>query len=183
VSLLEEVAGRAKRERGSHWAYGSDELYLVAGLPLPPPDRYDGFEQLENGVGSVRYLQERVAGLRAELAGSRIGVFTGSAMGRLMPQVLSHVGAATGAECDLIVLENDLFGASVTTAGLVPGRAFVDALRDREDLDLALIPAESVNEDGHFIDDVTAEQLSEAAPTEVRFSYDFRDVLSREAEE
>jgi putative radical SAM enzyme (TIGR03279 family) len=178
VAILEEFAKLARAERGSYWAYGSDELYIVADIPLPAAERYDEFEQLENGVGSVRFLQQRVELLHTDLRGLRIAVFTGSAMGLLMPQVLQTVAETTGADCELVVLVNPLFGPSVTTAGLLPGSAFLSALRNHTDLDLALVPAEAVNDDGLFIDDVAMTQLKATGSIEVRPSYDFHDVLS-----
>lgn len=178
---VERFAARARGERDSHWVYGSDDLYLVAGVPLPPAARYDGFEQVENGVGSVRYLQGRIAaeadGLAA-LTGRRIAVLTGTAMGRLMPQVLHVLRARTGGTYELMPLTNALFGPSVTSAGLLPGRAFVTALGARADLDLALLPAESVNADGRFVDDMSADALQAAVPVEIRLSYHFTDALS-----
>ena len=101
-------------------------------------------------------------------------------MGPLMPQVLAPLTAATGAVFELLVLENTLFGASVTTAGLLPGAAFLAALKDRADLDLALLPAEAVNDDLRFLDDVDARELAEDLPVPVTFSYDFADALAGE---
>jgi putative radical SAM enzyme (TIGR03279 family) len=180
IELIDEQSAIARQDRGRHWAYGADELYLRAGVELPPAEIYDDFEQVENGVGSVRWLQRRIAaeadGL-AEWAGRRIGVVTGTAMGQLMPMVLEPLGAATGASFELIALENSLFGASVTTAGLLPGQAFADALRTRGDLDLVLLPGESVNDDGLFIDSMSLAALRAQVPTEVRLSKDFADAL------
>ncbi len=183
VHVVGRFAARALRERSHRWVHGSDELYLRAGAPLPPAEWYGDFEQVENGVGSVRYLQHRVAaaGPLPELRGRRIGVLTGTAMGRLMPEVLRSLEAATGAHFDLLVLDNPLFGPSVTTAGLLPGRAFAAALAGRSDLDLALLPAEAVNDDGAFLDDVEVHELAAAAPVEVRLSYDFADALGATA--
>jgi NifB/MoaA-like Fe-S oxidoreductase len=76
---------------------------------------------------------------------------------------------------------NSLFGASVTTAGLLPGAALRKALRDRDDLDLALIPGESLNDDGLFIDSVSLASLSAELPMEVRASRDFADALQEPA--
>jgi putative radical SAM enzyme (TIGR03279 family) len=179
VHVVERFAERALRERSQRWVHGADELYLSAGLPLPPAEWYEDFDQVENGVGSVRYLQHRVAaaGPLPGLRGQRIGVLTGTAMGRLMPEVLRSLQAATGARFDLLVLENPLFGPSVTTAGLLPGKAFAAALSGRADLDLALLPAEAVNDDGVFIDDLHVHDLAAASPVEVRLSHDFADAL------
>ncbi len=180
IGLIDERSAAARRERGRHWAYGADELYLRAEVELPPAEIYDDFDQVENGVGSVRWLQRRIAaeadGL-SEWSGRRIGVVTGTAMGRLMPMVLEPLRAATGASFELIALENPLFGTSVTTAGLLPGQAFADALRARGDLDLVLLPGESVNDDGLFIDSMSLAALRAEVPAEVRLSKDFADAL------
>jgi NifB/MoaA-like Fe-S oxidoreductase len=181
ITQVHRAAERAAAERGIRWAHGSDELYLAAGRDLPPAEWYEGFEQVENGVGSVRYLERRLAegkGALADLSGRRIAVLTGTAMGRLMPPVLETLARMTAARFELIVLENDLFGPSVTTAALLPGRAFHNALRGRTDLDLALIPAESINDDGRFLDDVTFASLARGVGVAVRPSYHFSDALS-----
>jgi len=166
--------------RGAHWVYGADELYLRAGLALPPAAAYDGFEQVENGVGAVRWLQQRIASAADgfdDWAGRRIGVVTGTAMAALMPQVLEPLGRATGAEFELVAVENTLFGPSVTTAGLLPGRAIEAALAGRPSLELALLPGEALNDDGLFIDSMSLEQLAAQVPFEIRLSKDFVDAL------
>ncbi|MGE5091070.1 MAG: DUF512 domain-containing protein [Bacillota bacterium] len=180
IRLIDLWSDRAQRERGLHWAFGADELYMRAGVELPPPEIYDGFDQVENGVGSVRWLQRQIALGAPDLRGwdgRHIGVATGTAMGRLMPQVLEPLARATGARFELITIENSLFGTSVTTAGLLPGVAFQRALKGRTDLDLALLPAESINDDGLFMDSMTAELLEASVPMEVRFSKTFTDAL------
>jgi len=180
LATVGRCATRALAERGSPWCYGADDLYLQAGEPLPPAEWYGDFEQRENGVGAVRYLQTQIAAARdrlPDLAGKRIGVVTGAAMGPLMPQVLAEVAALTGAQFELVVVENTLFGPSVTTAGLLPAAAIEAAVRQRGDLDLFLLPAEAVNDDLRFIDNVGAHDLAGRLPRPVRLSYDFVDVL------
>jgi putative radical SAM enzyme (TIGR03279 family) len=184
VALVEERAGIALAERGHHWVFGADELYLRADRELPPADVYDTFDQVENGVGSVRWLQSRIQAEAHAIrgwAGRRIGVVTGTAMARLMPSVLEPLRAATGAELDLITVENTLFGPRVTTAGLIPGNAIAAALAGRLDLDLALLPGEAVNDDGLFIDNLELDELSASLPIEIRVSRDFADALAQPA--
>jgi len=180
ILAVDTIASRALAARGTHWAYGSDELFLNAKLEIPPAERYDGFEQLENGVGAFRYFELKIAGFAADLRGKTVGLATGTAMGRLFPDILSKLQDQTGARFELLVLENGLFGPSVTTAGLLPGRQFSGACEGRNDLDLMLIPAEAVNEDGLFVDDVSFAQLSAAAPVEIRMSYDIVDAFEGE---
>ncbi len=184
VTQLERWGERARAERGHRWAHGADELYLRAGRPLPPAEWYGDFDQVENGVGSVRWLQRAVAAgadrLRA-WQGRRIAVVTGTSMGRLLPDVLGPLTQATGARFELLALENSLFGPRVTTAGLLPGRAMLEALGPLEGFDLALIPGESLNDRELFIDDLSLERLASALPMPVRPSRTFVDALAPEA--
>ena len=180
IELIHERAAISRAERGINWAFGADELYLRAGVELPGAEIYDGFDQVENGVGSVRWLQQRIASVSEALQGwegKRIAVVTGTAMGQLMPLVLDPLARATGASFELIPVVNTLFGPSVTTAGLLPGTALQQALQGRRDLDLALLPGESVNDDGLFIDSMRLDLLASTVPVEVRVSKDFTDAL------
>jgi len=179
VTLAEIWGARARSERDTSWVFGADELYLRAELPLPPAEIYAGFEQVENGVGAVRFLQSRIAGAAGLEAwrGRRIGVVTGTSMGALMPQVLEPLTRASGAAFDLIVVENRLFGPRVTTAGLLAGADLLDAVATRDDLDLILLPGETVNDDGLFIDNLSFVDLAERSPAPVRLSKDFVDTL------
>jgi len=183
LATVESWGERALRERRERWLYGSDELYLLAGAPLPGIEHYGDFAQIENGVGSVTSLRHRVANGMSRLPrldGRRIGVVTGKAMGPLMPDLLDGLSEQTGARFELIVAENSLFGPTTTTAGLLVGADIVRALNGRPDLDLALIPAESINEDGIFLDDATFAGVREQLPMPVFPSYDFVDVLEHE---
>jgi len=181
VAIVEARSAIAQRERGLAWAFGADELYMRAGLQLPPASMYDGFTQVENGVGAVRWLQQQIADGAEALRGwdgKRIGVVTGTAMAKLMPQVLAPLTRATGAVVELIPVVNTLFGATVTTAGLLPGADMRETLAGRTDLDLVLLPSESINDDGLFIDSMTVEELAHAVPVELRLSKDFVDALA-----
>jgi putative radical SAM enzyme (TIGR03279 family) len=181
VRLVEDRAEIARSERGITWAFGADELYLRAEAPLPAAEIYDGFDQVENGVGAVRWLQHRIeqAELRpGEWAGKRVGVVTGTAMSQLMPMVLEPLSRATGAQFQLIPVINTLFGRTVTTAGLLPGAAVQQALGARPGLNLVLLPSESVNDDGLFIDGMSLQRLQADTESELRTSRDFADALA-----
>ncbi|HNV73538.1 MAG TPA: DUF512 domain-containing protein [Gemmatimonadaceae bacterium] len=185
LETVERWAARAREARGANWVYGSDELYLLAGRELPDAAHYGDFPQIENGVGSVTALRSRVAdGLEAlpRLDGKRIGIVTGLAMRDIMPPLLARLAEATGATFEMLPTVNSLFGPTTTTAGLLVGADILAALRDRHDLDLALVPAESINEDGIFLDDQTFVAVREALPMPVYPSYDFIDVLQFEGQ-
>ena len=183
LSQVEGWGARALAERGETWVFASDELYLLAGRELPGPSHYGEFAQIENGVGAVTSLRMRVtAGLTriGRRDGQRIGVVTGLAMAPIMRPLLNSLREATGADFDLIVVENSLFGPTITTAGLLVGKDILNALKDRVDLALALIPAETINEDSLFLDDYPLTSLRADLPMPVFPSYDFIDVLEQE---
>jgi NifB/MoaA-like Fe-S oxidoreductase len=181
VLEVERASARALATRGEPWAQGADELYLRAGLTLPPASAYGSFDQVENGVGSVRWLQEQVkegAGSLSGWSGRRIAVLTGTSMGPLLPMVIAPLAEATGAAFELVAVVNDLFGPRVTTAGLLPATALGAALGQLGGFDLALIPGESVNDNGLLIDSISLAALAAAAPLPVRASRTFVDALS-----
>jgi putative radical SAM enzyme (TIGR03279 family) len=181
VDITERWSERAFRERGSAWAFGSDELYILAARRLPEAAHYGEFAQIENGVGAVTKLLQTVrdnADTLPRLDGRRIGIVTGTSLGRTyMPEIVNGLRHTTGASFEIIAVENSLFGPTTTVAGLLPGADIVRALRGRTDLDLALIPAESINEDGLFLDDASVASVRGEVPIPLHPSYDFLDVL------
>ena len=158
IGQLEAARERAMRERGTHWAYVADEMFLGAGLPVPDASYYDDWPLTENGVGSVRTLLDAFAeGLPTlpRMDGQRIAIVTGTRMGQVMASLVAPIEAQTGARVELIPVLNRLFGPTVTTAGLLPGVDMRDALLARGGrFDRVLIPGESLNDDDRFIDDL-----------------------------
>jgi putative radical SAM enzyme (TIGR03279 family) len=185
LETAERWAKRAEAERGEPWVYGSDELYLLAKRELPKAEHYRDFAQIENGVGAVTSLRDRVrngVSRLPRLDGKKIGIVTGTAMTTLMPELLDQLAAATGAHFEMLATTNSLFGPTVTTAGLLVGADITRALEGRSDLDLALIPAETINDAGVFLDDAPFVTVREALPMPVYPSYDFIDVLEHEGQ-
>ena len=183
LEVSERWAERAMRERGHAWVYGSDELYLLARRELPAVGHYGDLAQIENGVGALSALRDRVNGHAGELpwlGPLRVGVVTGVSMAPLMPALLDRIAGVTGLEFALLPTENSLFGPTTTTAGLLVGADIRRALREAEasGVDLALIPAECINGDGVFLDDDSFASVREAAAFPVHPSYDFIDVLN-----
>jgi putative radical SAM enzyme (TIGR03279 family) len=185
---VDRARGRARRERGLGWAYAGDELYFLAGEPLPAPEYYDDWPLTENGVGAVRRLLD---GFDAGLArvpkreGERILVVTGTRMGPMLEPLAARLQAATGARVEVIAVENTMFGPTVNTAGLLPGLAIRDAVAERlagrapaQAAQLVLLPAEALNDDGRFVDDVALADLAAAlAPARVAAGFELTSLL------
>lgn len=162
IGQIEAARARALAARGTGWAYAGDEMFLGAELPVPDASYYDDWPLTENGVGSVRSLLDAFEeGLPTlpRMDRRRIAIVTGARMGEVMAPLVERVERQTGASIALIPVENRLFGASVTTAGLLPGADLRDALRAAGRFDLALIPGEALNDDDVFIDDLPLAQL------------------------
>ncbi len=58
IGIIEDIQNKAYEKFGIHFAHASDEWYITAGIPVPEEERYDGYIQLENGVGMTRLLME-----------------------------------------------------------------------------------------------------------------------------
>src|SRR5204862_1204616 len=131
--------------------------------------------------GAVTLLRRRVQdgiGDLPRLDGKRIAVVTGLSMGALMPALLEKLTKKTGATFELIPTMNSMFGPTTTCAGLLVGADIRRALADRRDLDFALIPAETMNDNRIFLDDDTFAAVAASLSFPVYPSYDFIDALS-----
>ncbi len=161
---VDAARARAQRERGLGWAYAGDEMFFIAGQPLPHDEYYDDWPLTENGVGAVRQLLDDfdagIAGLPA-LTGQRIAIVTGTRMADVFRPLAARIAQQTGAAVDVLGATNTMYGPTVTTAGLLPGRDIADAIRRGGNYDIALIPAEALNDDEKFVDDVALSTLHE----------------------
>jgi putative radical SAM enzyme (TIGR03279 family) len=167
--LLRQVE-RHQRDFQARWGirfvYLADEWYRLLGRPVPPEPHYDGFPQLENGIGMTRVFLNRLARQRRvfpwrDERKRRVTVVTGSLFQPILEPALSAKLARTGEPVEVAVtgVENEFLGPSVTVAGLLAGRDILRALRGRDPGDAVFIPPAALNEDDLFLDDLTLEGL------------------------
>lgn len=164
---VERARRRAREKRGYGWVYAADEMHYIAREALPGQSYYDDGALVENGVGAVRHLLDDLDDLLGDppnLIGRRVGVVTGSRMAAVMESRLSRLAAATGARIQLLDVENPMYGPTVNTAGLLPGKAILETLRARGTaaLDTVLLPADAINADDRFIDDYALDEMNTA---------------------
>jgi putative radical SAM enzyme (TIGR03279 family) len=173
IQQIEAMRARVLEERGIGWVYAADEMFFIAGMPLPEPRYYDDWPLTENGVGAVRQLLDdfEINLLKApRLDGQRIAVVTGRRMAPVIAPLLPRLAGATGSATRLVEVGNQYFGDTVTTAGLLPGLDIVAALQleaSRHPFDLVLLPAEALNDDERFIDDIPLDAVARAFPRAV----------------
>ena len=160
---IERGRARAQQERGLGWAYASDEMFFIAGEPQPEDDYYDDWPLTENGVGAVRrLLDEFAAGIAKvpKFPGKSIAIVTGMRMQPVLEPLAQQLGKRTGAAVSVLPVVNTYFGETVTTAGLLAGNDIRTALHSSE-FDIALLPAEALNDDDLFVDNVPLTELQE----------------------
>ncbi len=168
LDLIHSWQDRLYKEYGSHFIHAGDEWYLLAEEEIPTEDSYDGYMQLENGVGMIRLLQEEVREELAALAGDDCERRVTIATGELAAPILEELGQEIKAKypkLDLQVkaVKNEFFGGKITVAGLLTGQ---DLKKQLADLNLGeeLLLTEHMMKSGEqvFLDDVTVEELSGA---------------------
>ena len=143
LDLLEPWRLRCRRELGQNFVYPSDEWYLVAGRDVPDAPRYDGFAQLENGVGMVRQLLDEWQMLKSKLpaAGFRSGVLAcGTLVAPVLCRIVEELNAKVGSELRVVAVENRLFGPVTTVSGLLGGQDVLGALTGKRLGEVVLLP-------------------------------------------
>jgi putative radical SAM enzyme (TIGR03279 family) len=181
LGQVERARERALRERGGGWCYAADELFLIAGRPVPEEAYYGDEGLLENGVGAVRaFLDGFERGLAGvpPLHGRRVRIVTGTSMAPFLREKAAKLAAACGAEVEVVEVVNQFFGPTVTVAGLLAGADMLGSLGASRSDDLILLPAESLNSDRLFIDSLPLESLTRSlAPARVVTGYEVTATL------
>ena len=168
IRAVDRARRRAVGTRRLGWAYAADDMFLLAGRPVPGAGYYDDEPLLENGVGALRAVRDDLSRALDEgtFAGRRVAIVTGTRMAAVFRELLDGRAGATAdaASRDVRVLgvPNRLFGAEVSAAGLLPGRDVIAALDAWDPFDLVLLPRDALNGDGVFIDDVTTADVERA---------------------
>ena len=153
---------------GTHLIHASDEWYILAGRPIPGEDSYDGYLQLENGVGMVRLLVEEVRQCLRERQGDDRKRRVTLATGRLMEPYLKKLcGEITqkypNVDAQVISIRNDFFGELITVSGLLTGQDILKQLKGKELGDELLLPVNLLRSGERvLLDDMTVEELEVA---------------------
>jgi putative radical SAM enzyme (TIGR03279 family) len=181
IDRVDQARVRGAEERGMGWCYSADEMYLIAGRPVPDRSYYDDGALYENGVGAIRrFVDAFDAGLSAvpRLDGRRIRLVTGGSMAPFLRERAGRLRDACGADVEVVHVSNEYFGETVTIAGLLGGRDILSALGGGEADDLVVLPAEALNSDQVFIDDTSlADVVSALGGAEVRTGYEVIEAL------
>ena len=167
LAQIEKWQKKAYEEFGLHFIHASDEWYLLAEEELPDEESYDGYLQLENGVGMLRLLDTEFHDALSEEKGDKVPRKVSIATGKLAAPVLcSFMEELTAkfpkTEVLIYDITNEFFGEKITVAGLITGQDLKKQLKGADLGEKLLLPCHMLRSgEDVFLDDVTVSELSE----------------------
>ncbi len=168
IDRIERWQKKLYAERGTHFVHASDEFYILAGRPLPEAERYDGYPQLENGVGMVRLMTEEVHEALAKLSGDQeteeLSVATGLLAAKYLQGFLDEIAEKfPNRKVHLYPVVNEFFGEMITVSGLITGRDLISQLSGKPLGSRLLLPVNMFRSGEEvLLDDVTRQQVENA---------------------
>ena len=167
LAIAEEYGQENLRRFGTRRFFCADELFLRAQLPLPQEDYYEGYRQLENGVGMLRSLeQDFLSAMQLEepdAAPSPFTIATGTAAAPFLRGLVAQAQAYfPKLEGQVIAVENDFFGHTIDVAGLLTGQDLSAQLQRVPSLGRVLLPLHMLRHgETVFLDDYTVARLAD----------------------
>ena len=179
---------------GLHFVHASDEWYILAGQELPDEDNYDGYLQLENGVGmlrllmeefrdSLRQLEENGAMARWQKKKREVSAVTGRISAPYIRRMADRLEEKfPGLTVHLYPIRNDFFGEQITVTGLLTGQDIIAQLKGKELGEELLLPVNVLRSgENVLLDDVTTQDISKALQVPVNIvkssGYDFTETI------
>ena len=180
IALIDSVGERMLKEHGSRMFFAADEFYLKAGLPVPDEDYYEGYPQIENGVGMLRSFMEDfsiawddISDMKDCLVSERrVSIATGVASYPMISEMAKRLESfIKGLTVSVYEIKNRFYGESITVSGLLTGKDILEQLKD-EDLGDELFIPENCLRDGEdvFLCGMTLGELSAALGVKISVS-------------
>ena len=165
LAMIHKWQDKLYKEHGTHFIHAGDEWYLMADMPLPEEDNYDGYLQYENGVGMVRYLQDTFEEELASISGDdrvkECSVICGTLIGDTMKTLMAKIEQKfPDVTIHVYPIVNEFFGERITVSGLLTGQDIIKQLKGKP-LGEGLYLPENMLRIGEpvFLDDVTVEEM------------------------
>ena len=162
---------KMRKQTGKNFIYLSDEFYLLAGEPLPKAEEYDGFPQLDNGIGLTRNFIEQWKETKINPNNYqkplKLDIICGKSAGKVIKNLVDELNI-DNLNANVLALENEFFGHEVTVTGLLTGQDIIKNLKqNKANRDGIIIPSCALREgEDIFLDDYTLEDIKKAFPDE-----------------
>ena len=194
IDLIEEWQKKLYEKHKLHFIHASDEWYILAERELPEESRYDGYIQLENGVGMIRLLYEEFMDALGDKEddgkAEELSMATGFLPYPYLKRLLDRMAEVyPGRKIHLYPIRNDFFGEMITVAGLITGQDLVAQLKGKPLGSRLLLPSVMFKSGEEvFLDDMTRTQAEAALQIPINIvksgGYDLLSaILDREAAE
>ena len=167
VDTIERWQKKLKAEHNNRFVHASDEWYMLAELPIPDAEYYEGYQQLENGVGMMRLFMDSFMEYFRELEGDNkkrdVSVVTAKLSYPFMKELIDKIPEKfPNTTVHLYCIRNDFFGETITVTGLLTGQDMIAQLKDQPLGDKLLVPGNTLKADEDiFLDDITLEEFGE----------------------
>ena len=181
IDMIESYQKSCYEKYGLHFIHASDELYITAEREFPEEERYDGYIQLENGVGMMRLfrtefeeaLEAATHGVKYHVQKHKLKRTVTVATGKLAYSTVQEFAdklmrAYPGLAIRVFAIRNDFFGETITVTGLITGQDLMAQLKEKQakgvDLGDTLLISAAMLRSGEqvFLDDITISQMEEA---------------------
>lgn len=168
IDIIEEFQDIAYARHGIHFVQASDEWYINAGRDFPEAERYDGYIQLENGVGMVRLLLDEFEDEYSAVSGDdreyEVSIATGVLVYDSIKLLVDRMSEKfPNVKIHLYKIINDFFGHRITVTGLLTGGDIIKQLKGRPLGDRLILPSNVLMADEpKFLDDITLDELKDA---------------------
>ena len=168
LHIIHKWQKKAYEEFGIHFIHGGDEWYILAEEELPEEERYDGYLQLENGVGMLRLLmnefEEGYESLNGDERDREVSIATGFLaypyIQRMADRIMEKYPKS---KLHVYGIRNDFFGELITVSGLITGRDLIGQLKGKALGEKLLLPCNMLRiEEQDFLDDVTLQDVKDA---------------------
>ena len=168
LHIIHKWQKKAYEEFGIHFIHGGDEWYILAEEELPEEERYDGYLQLENGVGMLRLLmnefEEGYERLNGDERDREVSIATGFLaypyIQRMADRIMEKYPKS---KLHVYGIRNDFFGELITVSGLITGQDLIGQLKGKALGEKLLLPCNMLRiEEQDFLDDVTLQDVKDA---------------------
>ena len=161
---------------GGHFVHASDEWFILAELPFPDDEYYDGYEQLENGVGMMRlFISEFEASMEERKGDDRTRKVT-IATAKLAYDTICYFAREIekkypNVTVQVVCIRNDFFGESITVTGLMTGQDIIAQVKELDLGDALILPENVLKADEPiFLDDISVEEMEKVLGVPVLIS-------------
>ncbi len=181
INIIKQVGKwqqKLQNEYGTKFVFLSDEFYLKAKIPLPNSDYYEGYPQLENGVGMLTLMEEEFFEYFDTIEGDNIERNYSVATAKLAYPFIKKLcdkicEKFTNTKINVYEITNYFFGETITVSGLLTGGDIINQLKDKELGNMLFLPENCVRaNETVLLDDLYIEDIEKQLNVKVCLSND-----------